>query len=150
MTTLRPVTWQPILGAGGVLIGIALDYSFAQACDNVPITALLRNRTARFVWARCKPADWSYSYVPDHIIDFDGTLLPKTLQRYHDMGKWLNREHIHWSTYDSGEPVFYNFHHAGSPVDNAANQWLQFAFSYWVRFAHLELQRRGSPYLDVL
>jgi len=143
MTFTGQVTWQPLLGVNGVLIGAVLDPEFAKACAAVPAPNNLQDRARRYVWSITKPADWGREHTPSNILDFhNGSLLVQMVQRYSDHGKWLDIVDTTWHGEGTTEVVVYNYHHGGSPGDNAANQWLQFAFDKWVQFAHIVLQER--------
>ena len=149
--TLQPITWQPMMRGPGDLHGIALDRPFALACQQVEMTDELRAEAFAWVWGHTKPADWKREHVPSNILDFqNGTLLVTMVQRYRDHGKWLTIDDFSAKEKEDKFPVIYNFHHGGQLGDATLNQWLTYAFSHWVRFAHITLQKQGSPYMDII
>lgn len=134
------IVWQPVLGVGGVLIGIILDREFALLCQAVLADEAVKKRCLNYVWAITKPDNWSKEYTPFNLIFFDnGSMLPNLFQKYTDTGKWLSLDGL-WSTKEDNI-VTYSFHHGDMPGDEAANRWLQFLFSRWVQFMWFEFEK---------
>jgi hypothetical protein len=117
----------------------------------ISLTEELQERMVNWIWGRVKPADWNRLYIPSDILQFNwDTLLVTTVQRYSDHGEWLNCDSKLLAGSTDTHPLIYNYHHASDQLDTNANVWLEYTFSYWVRFAHIILQEQGGEYLEIL
>ncbi len=134
MNRNSPIVWCPILGSRGLLAGIELDEGFAEACALVPYSTDLHERCLGYVWRLTKPNHVEQQVPPSNLFTFvPGGLLVSMVQHYSDHGKWLDCSMADQLFWRDGVRR-YSFHHVGHPQDDYANRWVQFAFSYWIKF----------------
>ena len=138
----KATVWTPCLGRCGSLSGISVDVGFVIACHQVVATSELIERCRNYVWGITKPAGWDRGYTPSNILWFDfGTMLVSMVQHYSDMGKWLDLSRMHLPPYTHEITVDYSMHHVDQLGDESPNRWLQFAFSRWVQFMQIHLEK---------